>query len=206
MSLRGMYDGQLEVELSDFRKQCGDNKLVECRRKHYFENLMLGSNTLVDEHLLQLTIKFDAEKEDFVNTNVERRETIRDSAQHSMDRLFAQMKRIVENVRRTSMSKDRLKEYSRLVARNKQDNVSFAHIQKRMDEAMVKIGALKEERHRLEVLSMNDLIEMKKEKEYFMKCFAILRDRYERDMSNDQKLMRCLMDKTYLVITVSVVL
>lgn len=177
--------------------------MVACKRENFFESLLLGSNNLVDENLLQLGLRFDEQKEDYVNADIERREGIRDRTQHTMERLFMQMKKVVETVRRTSMSKDRVKEYKRFVDRAEQDTASVAKTQKRMEEAMLQINSLSEQRHRLEVLSMNDLIEMKKEKEYFMKCFALLRDRYESNMSNDQKLMRYLMEKTYSATTVS---
>lgn len=199
-----MYKEQVEIDLTNFRKLSVDQDLVACRRKNFFENLMLGSNNLTDEKLIQLKLKFDEDKEDFVNSDIERREGIRDNTQHNMERLFTQMKKIVDTVLRTSMSKERLKEYSKFVLRYKHDLDGFAKTSKKLEEATHEVGILKDELHRLEVMSMNDLMEMKKEKEYFMKCFALLRDRYEQEMSDDQKLMRYLMDKTYSATTVSI--
>lgn len=197
-----MYNSQVEIDLIEFRNQSLNHSSVACKRKNFFENLMLGSNDLFDANLWKSNLKFVQEKEDFVNTDIEHRETIRDNTQHNMERLFFQMKKIVETVRRTSMSKERLKKYTSFVTRHDEDVKRLTNTNIKLGESTLKINALMEERHRLEVFSMNDLIEMKKEKEYFMKCFALLRDRYELDMSNDRKLMRYLMEKTNAVTTV----
>lgn len=200
--MRDMYHDEVEERLRRFHKKCTDKNVQFAEHKSFFESIMHASNIISSNNIDATEVEFNAVKDELCNHIVEKTDTMRSSILHSMELLYRQMRRIIEQTCRTSMTKSRCIKYNRFVNRENHDEIILEQNGIDIEKANTLLADLKEERRVKQAETMRDFIGIKREKAYFLECFLTLRNRYEIDMKGDQKMMRSLMDHTYKSITV----
>lgn len=186
-SMRDLYDSEVADLLVQFHRSSAYQTHVAACNKSAFENQLLASNTFTDSNLEAAASQFLFENEDIANCHIGLREQMRDTVVRNMRALHGQMCEAIRLVRGTSMKRDRVQVYQRLVQREQSDERIFASVAEHSAKMSATVETLRADRQQLEHDLMAQLAGIKQEKEYYMECFLLVRQHYEEDMRNDER-------------------